>query len=143
MDADGQPDPHGRHNCGGLHLLFGSIGFGCLIATCFVIARAYNRRGQYRAAVISTVVGIVLGAAFAGIATGAGNIAINLGFTAAIVVSYAWLTALAVDLYRRTRLTDRVSARSGPSAEPYRGELWTILARTDPTLHRMRPSGER
>jgi hypothetical protein len=86
-----------------LHVVFGSIGFACLIAACFVFARAYTRRGRTRAAVLSRVVGVVFAIAFAGIATGASSIAVNLGFTAAIVISYAWLTAVAVDLYRRTR----------------------------------------
>lgn len=101
-----------------LHILFGSIGFACLIAACFVIARAYTRRGQGRAAMLSRVVGVVFAIAFAGIATGAGSIGINLGFTAAIVVSYAWLTAMAIDLYRRTRLVDRASTQSAPKADP-------------------------
>jgi hypothetical protein len=57
-------------------------------------------------------VGVAFTLAFAGIATGAGSIAINLGFTVAIVISYAWLAAVAVDLYRRTRLNNRMSARS-------------------------------
>ena len=65
----GGPPPITWH--GTLHLVSGSIGFGCLIAACFVIARSYARRGQRRAAVVSRVVGIVFGAAFAGIATGA------------------------------------------------------------------------
>lgn len=34
---------------GTLHLLAGSIGFACLIAVCFVIARSYARRDQHRA----------------------------------------------------------------------------------------------
>ena len=95
---------------GTLHLVSGSIGFGCLITACFVIARSYARRGQHRAAVVSRVVGIVFGAAFAGIATGAGRSEINLGFTAAIIASYAWLTAVAAGLYRRTRLGEMASA---------------------------------
>ena len=89
---------------GTLHLLAGSIGFACLIAACFVIARSYARRDQRRAAAASRAVGMVFAVAFAGIASGGGSTAINLGFTAAVIVSYAWLTAVAVGLYRRTRL---------------------------------------
>jgi Protein of unknown function (DUF998) len=37
---------------------------------------------------------------------GAASEAINLGFTAAVVISSAWLTIVAVDLYRRTRTAD-------------------------------------
>ena len=50
--------------------------------------------------------GVVFAAGFAAIATGAASEAINLGFTAAIIASYAWLTAVAVGLYRRTRLDE-------------------------------------
>jgi hypothetical protein len=95
---------------GTLHLLAGSIGFACLIAVCFVIARSYARRGQRRAVVVSRAVGVVLAVAFAGIATGAGNAAINLSFAAAVIASSAWLTVVAVDLYRRTRLDELESA---------------------------------
>lgn len=89
-----------------LHLLFGSLGFACLIAACFVIARSYHRRTDLRGAVASGAVGVLFAAAFAGIATGATGAAVNLGFTAAVVISSAWLTAIAVDLYRRTRAAD-------------------------------------
>jgi Protein of unknown function (DUF998) len=89
---------------GTLHLLAGSAGFACLIAVCFVIARSYARRGHRRAAIASRAVGIVFVLAFAGIATGAASAAINLSFTAAVIASCAWLTAVAVGLYRRTRL---------------------------------------
>jgi uncharacterized protein DUF998 len=96
---------------GTLHLLAGSAGFACLIAVCFVLARSYARREQHRAAVASRAVGVVFAVAFAGIATGAGNAAINLSFTAAVIASYAWLTVIAAGLYRRTRLEELESAR--------------------------------
>lgn len=91
---------------GTLHLLAGSAGFACLIAVCFVIARTYAHQGQRRAAVVSRAVGVVFAVAFAGIATSAGNAAINLSFTAAVITSYAWLTVIAAELYRRTRLEE-------------------------------------
>ena len=93
-----------------LHILSGSVGFGCLIALCFVFARRYARLGRRGAAIASRLVGAVFTIAFAGIATGATSAAINLGFTAAVVASYAWLTAVAVDLYRQTRLDEREQA---------------------------------
>jgi hypothetical protein len=95
---------------GTLHLLSGSIGFACLIAACFVIARMYARRGHRHAAVASRVIGAAITVAFAGIASGASNAAVNLAFTAAVVASYAWLTAVAVDLYRRTRHDEQQTA---------------------------------
>lgn len=63
------------------------------------------------------VVGIVFAVGFAGIATGAASEAISLGFTAAVIISSAWLTAVAIDLYRRTRTADagrRALARPVP-----------------------------
>lgn len=71
-----------------------------------MIARSYAHRQQPRAAAVSRAVGAVFAVAFAGIAAGAGNAAINLGFTAAVIASYAWLTAAAAGLYRRTRLDE-------------------------------------
>ena len=100
-----------------LHLLFGSLGFACLITACLVIARSYHRRADRRGAVASGVVGVVFAASFAGIATGAASEVVNLGFTAAVIFSSAWLTAVAVDLYRRTRAADggrRALARPAP-----------------------------
>jgi Protein of unknown function (DUF998) len=91
---------------GTLHIIFGSLGFTCLIAACFVIARSYTLLANRRAAMASRAVGVLFAVAFAGIASGAANTAINLGFTAAVVVSFAWLTAVAADLYRRTRRND-------------------------------------
>lgn len=89
---------------GTLHVMAGSIGFACLIAACFVVARSYAGRGQGRAALVSRVIGAVFAVAFAGIATGSRSVAVNLAFTLAVVASYAWLSAVAVDLYQRTRL---------------------------------------
>jgi hypothetical protein len=97
---------------GNLHIVFGAVGFACLIAACFVLARHYRNRGSQRAAVASRLVGVVFTAAFAGLATGAGNAAIILGFVAAIIISFAWLTKVAVDLYRDTRIADAARCAS-------------------------------
>jgi hypothetical protein len=88
---------------GALHVLSGSIGFACLIAACFVIARVYARRGHRRTAIASQVIGAVFAVAFAGIASGTSSAAVNLAFTAAVVASWAWLSAVAISLYRRSR----------------------------------------
>ena len=45
--------------------------------------------------------------AFAGTVTGSASIAINLGFTAAVILSYAWLTTVAFGLYHRARVEER------------------------------------
>jgi hypothetical protein len=118
----GTPDGHAAHVSGhGMaHLMCGSLGFACLIAACFVIARSYHRRAERRAAAASAVVGVVFAAGFAGIASGSAGEAINLGFTAAVVISSAWLTSVAVGLYRRTRAADasRASLAHRTPAQP-------------------------
>lgn len=52
---------------------------------------------------LSSVVGAVFAAAFAGIASGAGSVPVNLAFTTAVIISCGWLSVVAVDLYRGTR----------------------------------------
>lgn len=83
-----------------LHLLSGSIGFACLTAACFVIARGMSTRGAPRAAIAARLVGGLFALAFLGIATGSGSAGINLGFTAAVIIASGWLTYLALRLYR-------------------------------------------
>jgi hypothetical protein len=82
---------------GTLHFVAGGIGFLCLIAACFVLARAFSGCGR---AVFSRITGVVFFLAFAGIATGGGNVAVNLGFTAAVILAWAWLSVVSVRLYR-------------------------------------------
>jgi Protein of unknown function (DUF998) len=82
------------------HLAVGAIGFACLIAACFVVAHRFSRDGRRGWAVFSRVTGIVFLAGFVGIASGAGNVAVNLGFTAAIIVVWVWLAAVCVHFYR-------------------------------------------
>ncbi|TCO55079.1 DUF998 domain-containing protein [Actinocrispum wychmicini] len=97
--ADGFPvgTPAGRATSvswhGMAHLVAGSVGFLCLIAACFVLART-------GLAVFSRITGVVFFAAFAGIASAAGNVAVNLAFTAAVVLASAWLAVVSVRLYR-------------------------------------------
>ena len=86
-----------------LHIASGSIGFACLIAACFVIARGYHRRDQQGAAIASRAVGVAFVLSFLGIASGTTSGVVNLGFTAAVVVSSAWLTVVAIDHYRQSR----------------------------------------
>ena len=139
--ADGFPPgtPTGRPGDtswhGALHVLCGSVGFACLIALCFVFARSYTRGGSRLAGVAARVVGIVVLVAFAGIATGAGNEAVNLAFTGAVIASYAWLTAVASDLYRRTRLDSTSASRVART-----DQFWTAWARVPlPGSGRVRP----
>jgi hypothetical protein len=82
------------------HLVSGGIGFLCLIGACFVIARRFSRDGRRGWAAYSRVTGVVFLAGFVGIASGAGSVASNLAFVGAVVCVWAWLSAIAVHLYR-------------------------------------------
>jgi hypothetical protein len=98
----GAPTGPARHlsEHGMLHLLSGSVGFACLIAACFVIARGMSRRGASRQALVARLVGGLFAIAFLGIASGNGTAGINLGFTAAVIITFGWLSYMAVRLYR-------------------------------------------
>ncbi|MBO0869247.1 MAG: DUF998 domain-containing protein, partial [Micromonosporaceae bacterium] len=84
---------------GTLHLAVGSVGFGCLIAACFVLAARFAAEGQRGLAWFSRVAGVVFFAGFAGIASGSHG-PTTLAFTAAIVTIWAWLSTTSVRLYR-------------------------------------------
>ncbi|TDE91571.1 DUF998 domain-containing protein [Occultella glacieicola] len=83
------------------HMVAGMVGFAGLIAATFVVARVQAREGRRGAAWASRAVGVIFLAGFAGVATGSSAPAIVLGFTAAVVISWAWLAALAAHLQHR------------------------------------------
>jgi hypothetical protein len=56
---------------------------------CFLIRRLYAR-----------AVGLVFLGGFACVAAGGGAVWANLAFTAAVVLAWAWVSALALHLYR-------------------------------------------
>jgi MFS family permease len=78
------------------HLVAGGIGFLGLIVACLVCARRAARAGQRTWAAVSAVIGVYYLVAFAGIASGVGNPAINIAFTVAVALGWAWFTALCV-----------------------------------------------
>ncbi|GAA1303801.1 hypothetical protein Psi02_45250 [Planotetraspora silvatica] len=86
---------------GTLHFVSGGIGFTCLIVACFVTGARFGREGRRGWAVFSRITGVLFFAGFAGIASGGGSVWINLAFTAAVVLVCAWISAVAVHLYRR------------------------------------------
>jgi len=96
---------------GMLHLLSGSVGFVCLIAACFVIARGMSRRSASRQALVARLVGGLFALAFVGIASGAGSVGINLEFTAAVIITFGWLSYMAVRLYRTVPTPNMEGAR--------------------------------
>jgi hypothetical protein len=80
------------------HFVAGGIGFTCLIAACFVVARRFAADGRRDWAVGSRTVGALFLAGFAGVASGTGS---NLAFVAAVIMVWGWISALAVHEYRR------------------------------------------
>lgn len=98
----GAPAGPARHvsTHGMLHLLSGSLGFVCLVATCFVIARGLSRRGAPRAAIVARLVGGLFALAFVGIASGDASAGTNLAFTAAVIIASGWISYTALRLYR-------------------------------------------
>jgi len=85
---------------GMLHLVSAMIGFGCLIASCVVLARRMSAEGRRGWAACSWGTGVVFLAAFAGVASGGGSVATTLGFVAAVLLAWAWIAAMSVHYYR-------------------------------------------
>ena len=84
-----------------LHFAAGGIGFTCLAAACFTLARRYAVAGRRGFARWSRATGAVFLAGFAMVASSGGSEAGNLAFTAAALAVWAWLSAVALDAYRR------------------------------------------
>ncbi|CCH15791.1 DUF998 domain-containing protein [Micromonospora lupini] len=98
----GTPDGPGAISWHGYgHFASGAIGFSCLIAACFVLARRFAAEGAAGWAWSSRVVGVVFGAGFLGVTAGAGAAWSILAFTAAVLLISGWQAAVAVDRYRR------------------------------------------
>jgi hypothetical protein len=91
------PGPVSWH--GMVHLAAGGIGFGCLAAACFVLARRFADEHRARFTVASRVVGVVFLLGFGAVASGHAGTVGNLAFTAAIVTVWGWLSAVAADRY--------------------------------------------
>ncbi len=82
-----------------LHLVSGAIGFLGLIAACFVFARRFAALRQRGWTAYSVATGVIFFAAFFGIATGSQQggttlVLVTVAFTIAVVLAWAWLTAL-------------------------------------------------
>jgi hypothetical membrane protein len=85
---------------GALHMVSGGIGFLALIIATFVLARRFSSAGRSRRAAGCIVTGVAFLTAFVGIASGATTPAINLAFTAAVLLVWAWLCSTSVHLYK-------------------------------------------
>ena len=91
---------------GMMHLVSGAIGFLGLIAACMVFARRFALMKQRAWAVYSVATGVLFFAAFVGIASGSqqgGNVlvVVTLAFTVAVVLGWAWVSAMAARLMKK------------------------------------------
>jgi hypothetical protein len=84
---------------GMLHFMVGGIGFLCLIAACFVIARRFIAEGRRGFAWFSRITGVLFFAGFAGIASGSAG-PVTLAFVAAVLIVWTWLSTVSVHFYR-------------------------------------------
>jgi hypothetical protein len=96
-------DEHSVSFHGLMHLVTGATGFVGLIAACFVIARRFSWQGRGGWATFSRVTGVVYGVTFLGIAMGSqqgGVISaiLILAFTGAVILGWAWLSAIELQL---------------------------------------------
>jgi len=97
----GTPPGMGEVSWHGLtHLAVATLGFACLVAACFVLGAWFARAGLPSWAWFSRITGVVFAGSFMALASGTGGAATILVFTAAVVLVWAWLTAVSVNLYR-------------------------------------------
>jgi hypothetical membrane protein len=88
-----------------MHFVAGGIGFLGLIAACFVFGRRFIAHNQLGWAVYSIATGVLFFAAFFGIAAGSQQggetlTVVNLAFSVAVVLGWAWVSTMAARLMR-------------------------------------------
>jgi hypothetical membrane protein len=100
----GTPDGPPAHPtlAGTLHVVAGGVGFLALVAATWLLAVRFRGEGRRRQAAATRATGVVFLVAFAGIASGAASPAVNLAFTAAVVLTWAWLSLTSLQQYRAT-----------------------------------------
>ena len=92
---------------GMLHIAAAGVAFLGLIAACFVIAARFSSTGQRRWAASSRMTGTLFLAGFLGLASGSSSPPVIIGFWAALLVAWAWIASLAVNLYRQAAVSCR------------------------------------
>jgi hypothetical protein len=90
-----EPTWHGM-----VHLAAASLGFICLVAACFVVAARFARGGEVGWAWFSRITAALFAITFLAMASGGGGAAAILAFTAAVVLSWVWLSMVSVKLYK-------------------------------------------
>ena len=97
----GTPEGPASVSASGLiHFAAAGIGFTCVAAACFVLARRYAAEGEKGWARFSRGTGVAFLAGFACAASGGGSAVANLLFTAVVLLVFTWTTAVSVDLSR-------------------------------------------
>jgi hypothetical protein len=95
------PSMHGL-----LHFIAGGLGFFALIAACFVLARRFAVLRQPTWSAFSVATGVIFFAAFGGIASGSKQPWIIIAFTLAVVLAWAWISAIAAHLINDKQETE-------------------------------------
>src|SRR5690348_3034051 len=85
--AAGRPESLSLH--GVMHIFVAGVGFLCLVASCFVLARMFRREGRNSWMWVSLMTGVVFLLAFAGVASGSTSAIVVLAFWAAVIVAFA------------------------------------------------------
>lgn len=89
--------PHGL-----LHIVFAAVGFLGFVGACFVMARRFASTRRRGWSAFSAGTGTAFLAAFIGIASGSASPAVVITFWAALVIAWAWLATVSIELYRST-----------------------------------------
>jgi hypothetical protein len=84
-----------------VHFGAAGVGFSCLIAACFVLARRFTADGHRGLAAASRITGVVFLAGFAAVASGGRAAGLTVAFVIAVATVWAWLAAVSLHLYRR------------------------------------------
>jgi hypothetical protein len=105
---------------GVLHLASAGVGFLCLVAACFVLARQFSALGQRRWAVYSRVSGLLFLAGFAASASGSDSAGVVVSFWAAVLIAWAWIALIAAKALSSDL---RSAAGKGPAPKPPAHEL--------------------
>jgi hypothetical protein len=84
---------------GTMHLIFGAVSFGGLMAACFVFVRTFNSLGQKPWAIFSAMTGLLFLAAFFSAADASeGATSIQLFLNLVFVLAWAWISLISKQL---------------------------------------------
>jgi len=84
---------------GTMHLIFGGVSFGGLMAACFVFVRTFNSLGQKPWAIFSAMTGLLFLAAFFSAANASeGARSIQLFLNLIFVLAWAWISLISKQL---------------------------------------------